>query len=266
MTARVDWDANQYLRFEDERTRPSIDLIGRVGLTAPARCIDLGCGPGNSTELVAARFPQARVEGLDSSPDMIEKARRRLPGLNFEHGDLSAWAPEAAYDLIFANAVLQWLPDHAELFPRLARALRPGGVLAVQMPNNPAEPSHVAMAEVAAEGPWAARLARAREAKAEIGSFSDYRGWLMGAGCTVDLWQTTYVHALHGHDAIVEWFKSTGLKPFVDPLPADERPLFIARYRERIAAAYPVEPDGKVLLRFPRLFILATREGGPPSR
>ncbi|MBN9457114.1 MAG: trans-aconitate 2-methyltransferase [Bosea sp.] len=259
MSAKVDWDADQYLRFEDERTRPSLDLLQGVRLTAPARCIDLGCGPGNSTELVAARFPQAAVTGLDSSPDMIEKARKRLPRLSFVQADLAGWAPEERYDLIFANAVLQWLPDHEALFARLAAALKPGGVLAVQMPNNLAEPSHVAMAETAAEGPWAVRFAHATEAREPLGSFSDYRRWLMEAGCTVHLWQTTYVHALADCTAIIEWFKSTALKRYLDLLPAGEREGFLASYRERIARAYPAEPDGKVLLRFPRLFIVATR-------
>lgn len=261
MTAQPDWDAAQYLRFEDERTRPSIDLLARVPLSQPRRCIDLGCGPGNSTELVAARFPEAVTEGLDSSPDMLEKARERLPGLSFVLGDVNSWSDAAGYDLIFANAVLQWLPDHATLFPRLAASLAPGGCLAVQMPNNLSEPSHVAMREVAAEGPWADKLTTAKAERSAIGSFGDYRRWLMEAGCRVDIWQTTYVHALSGLDAIAEWFKSTGLKPYLDRLTGEEREAFIARYLERIAPAYPLESDGKVLLRFPRLFIVATREG-----
>jgi len=259
MNARADWNADLYLRFEDERTRPSVDLIQRVRLDAPSRCIDLGCGPGNSTELVAARFPGAVTEGLDSSPDMLEKARKRLPGSEFVLADLETWSAAQPYDLIFANAVLQWISDHAGLFARLAGSLAPGGVLAVQMPNNLAEPSHVAMAEVAANGPWAERLADAGKAKAPIGSFSDYRRWLAAAGCETDLWQTTYVHALAGPQAIVDWFMSTGLKPYIDPLPDAERALFLDRYREKITKAYPAEPDGRVLLRFPRLFILATR-------
>jgi trans-aconitate 2-methyltransferase len=261
MTIAPDWNAAQYLRFEDERARPSIDLLARVPLAEPKRCIDLGCGPGNSTELVAARFPQAQVEGLDSSADMLDKARQRLPRLSFTLGDVGRWLAEGAYDLIFANAVLQWLPDHEGLFPRLARSLKPGGCLAVQMPNNLAEPSHVAMREVAAEGPWAERLATAKAERSAIGSFGDYRRWLMAAGCRVDIWQTTYVHALAGVEAIAEWFKSTGLKPYLDRLTAEEREPFMARYLERIAPAYPVESDGKVLLRFPRLFIVAVREG-----
>jgi len=261
MTAKPDWDAAQYLRFEDERTRPPADLLARVPLNAPKRCIDLGCGPGNSTELVAQRFPEALTEGLDSSPDMLEKARKRLPALSFVLGDVNSWSDAAGYDLIFANAVLQWLPDHEGLFPRLARSLKPGGCLAVQMPNNLSEPSHVAMREVAAEGPWAERIADAKAERSAIGSFGDYRRWLIEAGCRVDIWQTTYVHALSGLDAIAEWFKSTGLKPYLDRLAGEEREAFIARYLERIAPAYPLESDGKVLLRFPRLFIVATREG-----
>nr|WP_047579311.1 trans-aconitate 2-methyltransferase [Methylobacterium sp. ZNC0032] len=260
MNARPDWDAAQYLRFEDERTRPSIDLLARVPLSAPKRCIDLGCGPGNSTELVAAGYPDAVTEGLDSSPDMLEKARKRLPNLSFILGDVNSWSDTAGYDVIFANAVLQWLPDHEGLFPRLARSLTSGGCLAVQMPNNLNEPSHVSMREVAAEGPWAETLANAKAERATIGSFGDYRRWLIEAGCRVDIWQTTYVHALANLQAIAEWFKSTGLKPYLDRLTAEEQKGFLARYLERIAPHYPVESDGKVLLRFPRLFIVAVRE------
>jgi trans-aconitate 2-methyltransferase len=261
MNAKPDWDAAQYLRFENERTRPSIDLLARVPLSAPKRCIDLGCGPGNSTELVAARYPDAVNEGLDSSPDMLEKARKRLPDLSFILGDVNTWSAAAGYDVIFANAVLQWLPDHEGLFPRLARSLTWGGCLAVQMPNNLNEPSHVAMREVAADGPWAEKLGTAKAERATIGSFGDYRRWLGEAGCRVDVWQTTYVHALPNLEAIAEWFKSTGLKPYLDRLSAEEQKDFLARYLERIAPHYPVESDGKVLLRFPRLFLVAVREG-----
>ncbi len=225
---QADWNADLYLRFEDERTRPSIDLIQRVRLDQPTRCIDLGCGPGNSTELVAARYPSARIEGLDSSPDMIEKARKRLPNYEFGLADLGAWVAPEPYDLIFANAVLQWIPDHERLFKRLAASLTSGGVLAVQMPDNLSEPSHVSMEEIAAERPWAEQLAHAADAKASIGSFSDYRRWLQQVGCDVEIWKTTYVHALNGHQAIVDWFMSTGLKPYVDLELTRFRGLFTA--------------------------------------
>lgn len=256
-----DWSAAQYLKFEEERTRPSADLLARVPLVAPRAAIDIGCGPGNSTELVAARYREAAVEGLDSSPDMLEKASRRLPGLAFHRGDIATWQPARAYDLVFANAVLQWLPDHERLFPRLAGALAPGGCLAVQMPDNHYEPSHVAMREIADSGAWAGKLRGAKDAKADIGSFDDYYRWLRAAGCAVDIWRTTYVHPMAGAPAIAEWFKSTGLKPYLDRLDAGEREAFVGAYVERIVASYEQHEGGTLLLRFPRLFIVARRPG-----
>jgi trans-aconitate 2-methyltransferase len=255
----VDWSPGQYLKFEDERTRPSIDLLRRVPLAEARRCIDVGCGPGNSTELLVQRFPKAQVRGLDTSPAMIVKARERLPAVSFEIVDVLAWEPRERLDLIFANAVFQWVPEHATLLPRLAGCLESGGCLAVQMPNNMDEPSHRIMREVAQDGPWASKLTAAAAAKEDIGSFESYYGWLLGAGCRVDLWQTVYIHALDGASAIVEWFQSTGLKPFLDPLSADERSEYLARYETRIADAYEPQPDGRVLLRFPRLFFVAQR-------
>jgi trans-aconitate 2-methyltransferase len=170
----ADWSPGQYLKFEDERTRPSIDLLARVPLAVARRCIDVGCGPGNSTELVAARFPDAEVSGLDSSPAMIAKAKERLPGLSFETADVLTWEPRERFDLIFANAVFQWVPDHATFLPRLIGYLAPGGCLAVQMPNNMDEPSHRNMRKVAQVGPWSAKLAAAAGAKEDIGSFETY--------------------------------------------------------------------------------------------
>ncbi len=201
----ADWDAGQYLKFADERTRPAADLLARVPLEAPARAVDLGCGPGNSTALLAARFPEARITGLDSSPAMLEEARRTLPAVTFVEADLAAWEPDTAPDLIFANAVLQWLPDHAALLPRLAGFLAPGGCLAVQVPDNLDEPSHRLMREVAEEAPFREALAGAAGARTPLGTFQDYDTWLARAGCTVDLWRTTYVHPLQGHRGIVEW-------------------------------------------------------------
>ena len=255
----ADWNAAQYLTFEDERTRPARDLLARVLLDAPARAVDLGCGPGNSTELIAARFPGAEVVGLDSSPGMIAAARARCPGLRFVRADLAAWRPEAAPDLIFANAVLQWLPDHAALMPRLAGLLAPRGYLAVQVPDNLDEPSHRLMREVAGEAPFTGALAGATGARSARHAIPTYYGWLTGAGCTVEAWRTTYVHALDGPEAVVEWVHATGLRPFLDPLDAAGRALFLERYGARIAGAYPRQADGRVLLPFPRLFLVARR-------
>ncbi|MET7245686.1 trans-aconitate 2-methyltransferase [Methylobacterium sp. EM32] len=255
----ADWDAGQYLKFADERTRPAADLLGRVPLSAPARVVDLGCGPGNSTALLAARFPTATITGLDSSPAMLEEARRTLPGVTFVEADLAAWEPETAPDLIFANAVLQWLPDHARLLPRLAGFLAPGGCLAVQMPDNLDEPSHRVMREVAQEPPFRNALAGAAGARTALGSFQDYDAWLSRAGCTVDLWRTAYVHPLQGHRGIVEWVRSTGLRPFLAPLSTEQRAEYLARYEAALRRAYPAQGDGRVLLPFPRLFIVARR-------
>ncbi|MGY2049270.1 trans-aconitate 2-methyltransferase [Methylobacterium sp. JK268] len=255
----ADWNAAQYLKFADERTRPAADLLARVPLKDAARAVDLGCGPGNSTELLCARFPAAQVTGLDSSSDMLAAARARLPAVTFLQGDVAQFSPAEPPDLLFANAVLQWLPDHAGLLPRLARLLAPGGCLAVQMPDNLEEPSHRLMREVAAEPDFAGPLAEAAGARARLGSARDYDAWLSAAGCRVEIWRTTYYHPLAGHRGIVEWVRSTGLRPFLDPLDAAGQAAFLSRYEEALARAYPPQADGRVLLPFPRLFLVARR-------
>jgi trans-aconitate 2-methyltransferase len=255
----ADWNATQYLKFEDERTRPVSDVLGRVPLAEPGRCIDLGCGPGNSTEVLARRFPDAEIVGLDASPDMLATARKRLPEISFELADLAAWAPSRSYDVILANAVLQWLPDHPTLYARLTAALNPGGCLAVQVPDNLDEPTHVLMRQVAQDRAWAPKLADVARSRSAIGSFDDHYRWLLPSCGAIDLWRTTYVHPLDSPAAIVEWVKATGLRPFLDPLDAEERAAFLERYERAIAAAYPAQADGRVLLRFPRLFVVAQK-------
>jgi trans-aconitate 2-methyltransferase len=210
--------------------------------------------------LIVERYPGARVLGLDSSPDMLAKARVRLPAVRFQEADIATWNPDERYDLIFANAVLQWLPDHRHLLARLASFVEAGGCLAVQMPNNLHEPSHRLMRKVAQEGPWAEKLKAASVSREEIGSFEDYYSWLLQAGCSADLWQTTYVHPLANAGAIVEWLKGTGLRPYLDPLLPEEQSGFLNQYYAEIEKAYPAEQDGRVLLRFPRLFIVAQKQ------
>lgn len=253
----ADWNAGQYLKFEDERTRPAVDLIRRVPLATIRSAVDIGCGPGNSTELIINRYPDARVLGLDSSPDMLAKAQARLPEVTFLEADIASWKPEERYDLIFANAVLQWLPGHHHLLTQLASHLEAGGCLAIQMPNNLQEPSHRLMRKVAQEGPWAEKLKAASVSREEIESFEDYYSWLRQAGCSADLWQTTYVHPLADAGAIVEWLKGTGLRPYLDPLSPEEQAGFLELYHAEIEKAYPTQADGRVLLRFPRLFMVA---------
>jgi trans-aconitate 2-methyltransferase len=253
------WSAAQYVKFEQERTRPVRDLVARIPNAEVLSAADIGCGPGNSTEVLRERYPQARIIGLDSSPDMISSARKRLPDIVFEVADIGEWRPKEPLDVILANAVLQWIPDHERLFPALMAKLGPGGALAVQMPDNLDEPSQRLMSEVASAGPGAAKLKDAANARTERHLADWYFRLLRPHAPHVDVWRTTYFHALAGARAIVEWLKGTGLRPFLDPLEESEREAFLARYEAAVAKAYPAEPDGTVLLPFPRLFVVARR-------
>ncbi|MFA7413852.1 MAG: trans-aconitate 2-methyltransferase [Rhizobium sp.] len=253
------WSATQYLKFEEERTRPARDLLVRVPLGAAARVYDLGCGPGNSTELLIERFGLRAVAGLDSDADMLEKARKRLPETPFVQADLSTWKPEAPADLLYANAVLQWLPDHLSLMERLIDHLAPGGVLAVQMPDNLDEPTHLLMEETGAAGPWARAFAGGRIMRAPLPSPAAYLERLSRKASRVDIWHTIYYHPMENAEAIVEWVKGTGLRPYLDAAGEDHAPAFLSDYTARIARAYPPMADGRVPLRFPRLFVVAVK-------
>ena len=252
------WNPELYRRFETQRTQPARDLLARVPLERPRIVVDLGCGPGNSTELLVQRFPTATVLGVDSSEAMLVSARERLPGCRFEAGDIATWVPDTAPDLIYANAALQWVGDHARLVPRLLGLLAPGGVLAVQVPDNRDEPSHRLMREVAAAGPWTAKIGAAGD---RIGVLppASYYDLLVGEGADTELWRTVYHHPMDTAAAIVDWVRSTGLQPFLKPLSDAERPLFLQQYEAAVAENYAVRTDGKRLLLFPRLFFVATK-------
>lgn len=257
--AAGDWSARQYLKFEDDRTRPSRDLIAQVPLTAPRSVVDLGCGPGNSTELLIERYPEAEVIGLDSSPDMLRQARQRLPRGTFVQGDLATWSPHPGADLLFANAVFQWVPDHPAVLQRLLRALPQDGVLAVQMPDNTDEPALKLMSDVASKGPLAGHPGLYNAARDSLPSPGDYYDLLRPLCSRIDIWHTVYNHVLAGPEAIVDWFKGSSLRPFLDALAENQRREYTADYTAQIALTYPARFDGKVLLRFPRLFIVAVR-------
>jgi trans-aconitate 2-methyltransferase len=259
MTPAADWSAQQYLKFEDERTRPARDLLAAVPLVQARFAVDLGCGPGNSTELVAARFPGADVLGVDTSPDMLAAAAKRLASARFTQADVGTWAPEQPVDLIFGNAVLQWVPDHATLLPRLMGCLASGGVLAVQLPDNLAEKSHTSMADAARALGLTQSIAAAEAARTDIMPIEALYDVLAPVSSRVEIWRTTYQHPLANAAAIVEWFKGTGLKPYIDGLDEARKAAFLAEYHARIAVAYPPRVDGRVLLSFPRLFFVAVR-------
>ncbi len=254
-----DWNPDLYRRFEDERTRPARDLLARVPLESPRRVVDLGCGPGNSTELLAQRFPGAAIVGIDNSTAMLDSARERLPTCRFELADIAAWTPDDAPDLIYANASLQWVGGHERLLPRLLSLLAPGGVLAVQMPDNRDEPTHRAMRELAAEAPYAALIGDATQVRTELLGLDGYYDLMAPISESLDLWRTAYQHPMESPARIVEWVRGTGLKPFVDPLPERERAMFLAAYEQRIAESYPPRADRRLRLAFPRLFFIARR-------
>jgi trans-aconitate 2-methyltransferase len=248
------WDASQYLRFEDERLRPALDLIGRIHHQDAKRVVDLGCGAGNALPALAARFPGAGVMGMDGSAAMLAKAA--ATGFATEQADIAAWSPTAKPDVLFSNAALQWLGDHDTLFPRLLSQIAPGGVLAVQMPSMHAAPLRAAQDRIAKEGPWASTLARVTSAP-PILSPGDYYDLLRPRVVALDLWITEYVHVLRGDDPVVQWAMGTSLRPFLDVLEGAEREGFLDAYRAAMRAAYPPRGDGAVLLPFRRLFLLA---------
>jgi trans-aconitate 2-methyltransferase len=253
------WDANLYLKYADERTRPARDLLAQVPITDASFVYDLGCGPGNSTALIAGRFPRAEIIGIDSSAAMLDEARRALPRISFEIADLSSWRPPRPADLLFSNAAFQWVPDHLRVLRGLVETLPSGGILALQVPDNLTEPSQILIREIAAGGAWAERLGHAESERQTIPAPGIYYDLLRPLCRQIDLWHTTYHHVLAGAPAIVEWMTGTGLRPHLARLDSAERQAFLAAYEERIAAAYPALADGRVLLPFPRLFLIAVK-------
>lgn len=250
------WDPKTYLAFGAERTRPAADLLARVPLVSPRRVADLGCGPGNSTQLLRARFPDAEIDGIDVSPEMLRDARKEGIDARFIEADIASWTPDAPYDVIYSNAALQWLGDHETLLPRLLSYLAPGGVLAVQVPRNFDERCHVLIREAVADPRWADKM-------------KDVRDWwnvliperyydLLAPGAAIDMWETRYFHILEGKDPVFHWMMGTGLRPFAGVLEGAAKEAFLEHYRGLLAKAYPPQADGKIVHRFLRLFFVVS--------
>lgn len=258
----VTWDPDRYLTFVSERGRPFADLLARVSVADPAEVLDLGCGPGNLTRTLGEIWPHARVRGLDSSAAMIEQARRDVPGVEFDVGDLRDWAAgDDQVDLLVANAVLQWVPGHLDLLPAIADRIRPGGVLAFQVPGNEGAPSQTLRLDLAARAPYAAHLTGIEE----ISSHDpvDYLDALATRGWTVDAWDTTYLHVLAGEDPVFDWFAGTGLQPALQALPDDLRPRFEEELKALLRAEFPRHDYGTAM-PFRRVFVVARRERPAP--
>jgi trans-aconitate 2-methyltransferase len=253
------WDPDRYLLYADERGRPFVDLLHRVDAAAPRTVVDLGCGPGNLTSLLAARWPDADVLGVDSSPEMVDRARAGgFDGVRFATGDVRTWAPDHAdgVDVLVANATLQWVPGHLELLPALVDHVAPGGWFAFQVPGNHRAPSHVLLHRLAAD----ARFASHTEEVARPHSHDPgvYAGVLRDLGLVVDAWETTYLHLLGGEDPVFTWISGTGARPVLESLPEHLREDFTVEYKALLRSAYPPGRHGTVL-PFRRVFVVAHR-------
>ena len=252
------WDPERYLTFADERGRPFFDLLSMVAATEPRSVVDLGCGPGNLTRTLPARWPSADVVGVDPSFEMVEKARAHdADGVRFEVGDVREWRPPEPVDVLVSNATLQWVPGHLELLPTLLDQVATGGWFAFQVPGNFSEPSHVLLHELAADdrfSPYLQGIARPASHDAVA-----YLNTLAALGCDVDAWETTYLHVLGGDDPVFTWMSGTGARPTLHALPDDVRPTFEAEYKQLLRDAYPSRPHGTVL-PFRRVFVVARVE------
>lgn len=252
------WDPERYLLFADERGRPFVDLLARVGAESPDLVVDLGCGPGNLTALLAQRWPHADVHGVDSSPEMVERARRTT-GVGFEVADLRDWVPERPVDVLILNATLQWVPGHLDLLPRLASLVAQGGWFAFQVPGNHAEPSHMLLRELADDPRFAAQTRDAAQPASHDPQV--YADRLLDLGLAVDAWETTYLHLLHGEDPVFAWISGTGARPTLQALPEGLREGFVTEYQALLRAAYPPGAHGTTL-PFRRVFVVARRSAG----
>lgn len=250
------WNPELYLTFADHRGRPFFDLVSRVGAERPRRVVDLGCGPGNLTETLRQRWPEAALEAWDSSPEMVSAARER--GLSAELGDVREWSPRPDTDVLISNATLHWVPEHRELLTRWARELAPGAWLAVQVPGNFDAPSHDSGRQLARRGPWSNLLRDLPfEGNDVVDTPAGYAGLLTDAGCTVDAWETTYIHELTGEHPVLDWIAGTALRPVRNALSEQQWTQFRAELIPLLDEAYPARPDGRTFFPFRRVFVVA---------
>lgn len=253
------WDPDQYIRYADLRLRPAIDLLMRIDLQSPRRIVDLGCGVGNVTQMIANRWPEADLTGVDSSPEMLSRARELPDDIDWAQADIATWSPTAPLDLVFSNAALHFVDDeHEHLLPKLLHFVTPGGVLAIQMPRNFGEPSHTLMVEAAREGPWRDQLQPLLR-PIPVAEPEHYYDILAPRTSSLDIWETVYLQMLTGDDPIAEWTGATWGKPLLEALHDDDRKAYEADYKQRLRAAYPRRSDGTTLFPFRRLFIIAIR-------
>lgn len=251
------WDPQQYARYADERGRPFVDLLARVGATAPRRVVDLGCGPGTMTALLASRWPSAVVEGVDSSAEMISAAVPHAR-VSFRVSDVATWTMPSDADVVLSNATLQWVPSHRALVSSWASSLPPDGWLAFQVPGNFASPSHTLMRSLASSARWSPLVGDVLRHHDSVASPASYAGLLLAAGLAADVWETTYLHVLTGADPVLEWLRGTGLRPVLAELSSADGAEFAATLAAALRDAYPATERG-TLFPFRRIFAVGHR-------
>ncbi|HEY4740568.1 MAG TPA: methyltransferase domain-containing protein [Candidatus Acidoferrales bacterium] len=252
------WNPETYLKYAAERLRPAMDLLQRIPLTGCSRAYDLGCGTGHVTHLLHERWPDAIVTGLDNSPEMLARARSDFPNLDWVEADIGVWRAPAPADLIFSNAALQWVPNHSTVLPALLQQLRQEGVLAVQMPHHVDSAGHLLILDIARDPRWSARLIPLA-AQIKVHSADEYWRWLRPRASQLDIWETIYLHELEGDRPVVEFFRGSQLRAYLQALSEPEQQEFLDSYAEKTARAYPKQPNGKTLFPFRRIFLLAQR-------
>lgn len=258
----TDWNPNLYLKFHNERTQPAVDLANHILIENPKKILDVGCGPGNSTRVLKQRFPLAYILGVDNSPNMIETACRDFQDMDFKLCDVSRDLTnlDGDFDIVFSNACIQWIPNHATLIRSLMELLRPGGVLAVQIPMNYEEPIHQIISRVTTSNRWMEHFPEPRIFFNLIPG--EYFDLLSEVSADFSLWMTTYYHQMDSHQDILNWYRSTGLKPYLEQLPPAEIPVFEQEIYSEIIKGYPPQQNGQIIFRFPRFFFLARKKGG----
>lgn len=254
-----DWNSAQYAKFLKERTKPSIDLAAAIEMDSPSSIIDIGCGPGNSTAVLKKRFPYADILGVDYSENMLKRAEKDHPDINFKWFDASAdnWKFEKQFDIVFSNACIQWIPDHKKLLPKMMSILNKGGKMAVQIPLNYDEPIHKIIGETSSSGKWRNKIVTSKifyTLKVE-----EYYDILSEISSDFEIWITTYCHRMRSHRDIIEWYKGTGLKPYLDVLDNSDKDEFLNEIYAEVEKQYPIQKNGEIIFRFPRLFFVATK-------
>jgi len=255
-----DWNPDLYLKFKNERTQPSIDLISKINISfRPKSILDIGCGPGNSSQALLQRWPGAKLTGIDSSPNMIDKAKKSYPDNIWIVADASKYTSDTKYDIVFSNATIQWIPNHENLFKNFLNMTNDGGVLAVSVPRFDEMPISKILNKVAGNEKWKTATKGCAETFTRY-DYQFYYNLISPDYQTVEMWQTDYIHVLESQPAIIEWISSTGMKPYLDRLNEKEKTQFEDEVLSEVKHYYPVQNNGKVLFPFKRLFMIGYKQ------